>query len=102
MEVEIEDLHVQMDDISKSKQAVSLSVFGKRITLDFISFFYFFYVRVREMHRHRHHLSSSSIGGSQDVVSIIYQGEMISAHNGTFPIPALIRTGCIAVKYITL
>ncbi len=29
MEVEIEDLHVQMDDISKSKQAVSLSVFER-------------------------------------------------------------------------
>lgn len=29
MEVEIEDLHVQMDDMSKSKQAVSLPVFEK-------------------------------------------------------------------------
>ncbi len=29
MEVEIEDLHVQMDDISKSKQAVSLSEFER-------------------------------------------------------------------------
>lgn len=42
MEVEIEDLHVQMDDISKSKQAVSLSVFGKRITLTFFYLFFFF------------------------------------------------------------
>lgn len=75
MEVEIEDLHVQMDDISKSKQTVSLL---------------HFYIRVRGMHGHRHHLSSSTTGGSQDVISIIYHGEMISARNGTFPIPALI------------
>lgn len=39
MEVEIEDLHVQMEDISKTKQAVSaalyvLSAFNSRISAD--------------------------------------------------------------------
>lgn len=68
----------------------------------FFLFSYYFYIRVRGMHGHRHHLSSSTTGGSQDVISIIYHGEMISAHNGTFPIPALIWTGCIAMKCITL
>lgn len=37
-----------------------------------------------------------------DVTSIIYRREMISAHNGMFPIPSLIRTRHITVKYIML